>query len=373
MKIALVRKNYTPYGGAENYLRLVAGKLAGLGHEIDIFSSTDRPDPDFKIRRVKTLRKPSFLSNIMFAVKSREALQHAAPDVILSFERTLYQDIYRAGDGCHKEWLKRRGIIESSLKQVSFNINPHHRLLLYLERRCFESSRCIIANSKMVKNDIVRNYSISPDKIVVIYNGVDTERFKPAGDEQKNLLRSEYRIKEDNVVLFVGADFKRKGIAALLKAFSMLDLKETRLIIAGKAAKPEYIAMAEKLGISKKVTFWGPEKEVTKLYALSDLFVLPTIYDPFSNATLEAMASGLPVITTQYNGVSEIIEDGVQGFIVDPMDAELLSKRIESALADAQEMGRRARTLAEDYPIENAVDEIVGLVSGKGAILHEKT
>lgn len=363
MKIALVRKNYTPYGGAENYLRLVAGRLAALGNEIEIYSAEGRPDPDFRIRRVQTLRKPSFISNILFAVNSRKALQDAAPDVILSFERTMHQDIYRAGDGCHREWLKKRGIIESSLKQESFKLNPHHLLLLYLERRCLEISRCIIANSKMVKNDIVRNYSISPDKISVIYNGVDIERFRPAGDERKKALKAGYRIQEENVVLFVGADFKRKGVDALLQAFSMLDLKETRLIIAGKAGKPEYTAMAEKLGISKNVTFWGPEKEVDKLYALSDLFVLPTIYDPFSNATIEAMASGLPVITTHYNGVSEIIEDGVQGYIVDPLDVELLSARIGAALADSEEMGRKARARAEECPVENAVSEIVSLIS----------
>jgi len=370
MRIALVRKNYTPYGGAENYLRLVAGKLVEHGHEIDIFSATDRSDANLRIRRIKVCRKPSFLSNILFAARSKKTLQKASPDFILSFERTLYQNIYRAGDGCHKEWLNKRGIIEPFIKRISFKMNPHHLILLYLEKRCFQNSRCIIANSQMVKNDIVRNYSISPDKITVIYNGVDTDRFKLAGDEKKKTLRDSYQITEDNIILFIGADFKRKGVSSLLKAFSLMDLKNTRLIIAGRPTKNVYVSMAKKLGIDKKVTFWGTEKEVENLYAISDVFVLPTIYDPFSNATLEAMASGLPVITTQHNGVSEIIEEGIQGFIVDPLDVKLLEERITSALAHGGEMGKRARAKAEEFPIENAVKEIVNLISGKDCQFH---
>ena len=121
--------------------------------------------------------------------------------------------------------------------------------------------------------------------------------------------------------------------------------------------------MEEKLGIDKRVSFWGPEKEIKKLYGMADVFVLPTIYDPFSNATLEAMATGIPVITTEHNGASEIIEDGVQGFIVDPLDVTLLAKRIDAALAGSKEMGRNARARAQDYPVEDAVNEITDLVS----------
>ena len=140
-------------------------------------------------------------------------------------------------------------------------------------------------------------------------------------------------IREDNIILFVGADFRRKGVTSLLKAFSLMDIKNTRLIIAGRPAGTEYFSMTKKLGIDSKVIFWGPEKDVKNLYVMSDVFVLPTIYDPFSNATLEAMSSGLPVITTPYNGVSEIIDDGVQGFIVDPLDLKLLAEKITSCFS----------------------------------------
>jgi UDP-glucose:(heptosyl)LPS alpha-1,3-glucosyltransferase len=364
MKIALVRKNYTPYGGAENYLRLIAGRLSDQGHEIEIFSASDGFDDRFRLRKVSACKKPSFMSNLSFAAKSKEALQKVSPDFIISFERTYYQDIFRAGDGCHKEWLRKRAVIEPVIKQLSFKVNPHHLLLLEMERRCFNSSRAIIANSKMVKNDIIRNYSISPDKIHVIYKGVDTEVFQPVKNDVKKALRASCQFREENILLFIGADFKRKGVMPLLKAFALLESKSVRLIVAGRRASSEYVTMTEKLGIDKRVTFWGPEKEIKKLYGMADVFVLPTIYDPFSNATIEAMATGLPVITTQHNGASEIIEDGVQGYIVGPLDVALLAHRIDAALADSEEMGRNARVRAEDYPVENAVNAIAGLVSG---------
>ncbi len=362
MKIALVRKNYTPYGGAENYLRLVAGELAGQGHEIEIFTAAAQPDDTFTVHAIRTPRKPSFLSNSLFAAQVMKALQKASPDSIVSFERTYYQDIYRAGDGCHKEWLKKRTIIEPLLRKLSFSINPHHRVLLSLEQKCFQASRSILANSEMVKNDIVRNYAVPPEKISVIYNGVDTNRFKPVEKEKKDLLKHTYQIEEERVVLFVGADFLRKGLQFLFRAFAQLDPGNMRLIVAGRTAKARHIKMAEELKINNKVTFWGPEKKIEQLYAMADVFVLPTIYDPFSNATLEAMSAGLPVITTPFNGVSETIENGVQGFIVDPQDTDLLAKRILFAAEDSEGMGRRARIAAEGMPIENAVSKITDLI-----------
>jgi len=158
----------------------------------------------------------------------------------------------------------------------------------------------------------------------------------------------------------------------LLRAFALLESKNVRLIIAGRQARTEYVTMTKKLGIDKRVTFWGPEKDIKKLYGMADVFVLPTIYDPFSNATIEAMAAGLPVITTQYNGASEIIEEGEHGFIVDPLDVTLLANRIDAALAGSEEMGRSARVRAEDYPVEKAVNAIVDLVYRKEVLLHEK-
>lgn len=365
MKIALIRKNYTPYGGAENYMRQVAAGLSARGHDIHILSAGDWQDTDLHIHKIRTASSPSLLSNFQFSMNIKRFLDKEDFDSVLSFERTGHGDIYRAGDGCHKEWLKKRMEYEPFYKGISFALNPHHRMLLYLEKKTFENAGIIIANSNMVKDDIIRNYSIPPEKISVIYNGVDLQRFRPADAEKKEGAKSSIGLQGMKVILFVGADLDRKGLPVLLKAFSAMKEKGVRLVAAGKKPKSRHISMAKKLGIEKDVIFRGPEKDVTKLYAAADIFVLPTIYDPFSNATLEAMASGLPVITTSGNGVSELIDNGVEGYVVDsPADPDILAKKISAALSGNKDMGKNARSKSEGFPIQRAVDEIVALISG---------
>ncbi|MBI5195235.1 MAG: glycosyltransferase family 4 protein [Nitrospirae bacterium] len=378
MKIALVRKNYTPYGGAENYLRLVFKGLQAQGNEVQIFSANEWGADISNVHKIRTVKKPSFLSNLFFAFNIQSAFKKEFFDCILSFERIPFQDIphvrktppvmlsngvYRAGDGCHKEWLERRRAVEPFYKGLSFSINPHHLVMLYLEKKCFENSGVIIANSMMVKNDIIRHYRILEDKICVIYNGVDRNRFRPVTAEQKNIARDSLGIKEHSIILFAGADLKRKGLKTLLKAFSLLKMKDKRLIVAGKRPSLKYIELAERLKINKSVTFWGAETSLEHLYTVSDVFVLPTIYDPFSNASLEAMASGLPVVTTVYNGVSELISDGAEGFAIkDPFDEKVFADKISLALAQSVEMGEKARAKAEGYSIDRAIGEIIRLI-----------
>jgi len=375
LKIALIRKNYSPYGGAENYLRLVAQGLKAKGHDVHIFSAGNWPEKSGYVHRVRTIKKPSFLSNMLFALNVRNALKMEYFDCVFSFERISFRPIrdrvsnrvYRAGDGCHREWLDKRKTIESFLKKLSFTLNPHHLTLLYLEKQCLLNSEAIIANSMMVKKDIIRHYSIPDEKIKVIYNGVDFQRFQPVEKEKKSALKKFFGIKEDKVILFVGTDFKRKGLSTLLKAVSFLDTKDKKIVVAGKKESSQYLSVARQLGIDKNIIFWGAEQEIEKLYSIADVFVLPTIYDPFSNATFEAMASGLPVVTTSYNGASELIENGVQGFIIDnPLDTDTFAEKISIALLQAEDMGRKARIKAEDYSIEKAVDNIIKVISGHG-------
>jgi len=367
LKIALVRKAYNPFGGAENYLRLVAQGLRTKGHEVHIFTRNKWSQDTFTIHEVKSIGKPSFVSNIHFAIKSRKTLKKEHFDCILSFERTIYQDIYRAGDGCHREWLNKRSVIESPLKKLSFLLNPLHLILLYLERECFHRSKVIIANSTMVKNDIIRHYSIPENKIHVIYNGVDIQRFHPLSKDKKIALRDSLGLRDDRIILFVGADFERKGLPALLRAFSILNQDDVKLMVAGRTRRKKYLSLIKKLGIKEKVIIYDAQPEIERFYAVADIFVLPTIYDPFSNATLEAMASGLPVITTSSNGASELIEGGIHGFIIDnPLDIRALAEKISIALLTSEEMGKRARIRAEGFSIEKAIDELIKVISEYG-------
>ncbi|MDI6865133.1 glycosyltransferase family 4 protein, partial [Thermodesulfovibrio yellowstonii] len=158
----------------------------------------------------------------------------------------------------------------------------------------------------------------------------------------------------------VGSGFKRKGVDTLLKALTILKDQEIFLIVIGKGDIKQYLKMCKNLDIEKKVLFLGIRKDIENFYALADLFILPTIYDPFSNATLEAMATGLPVITTKNNGASELIEEGKEGFsLEDPFNHLELADKINLALKDIERMGDFARKKAEQFPIERATEEFM--------------
>jgi UDP-glucose:(heptosyl)LPS alpha-1,3-glucosyltransferase len=370
LKLAFIKKRFLLYGGAERYLDILLQYLKQSGHEIHIFTNRWTQSEDIIIHKVDVFPIGSFLSTITFNQNVKRAIQNAdGLDCIISFERTICQDIYRAGEGCHVEWLKLRKLVEPGWKRVTYRVNPLHTALLSLEKKLFSLTKLIIANSQMVKQQIVMNYGLSEQKICVIYNGVDLQRFSP---QNRNKWRPEVRrdlsISENGkVILIVGSGFERKGLLTLFKALTKLKSdspsEDIHLLVIGKGNIDKFKSIANKFGVQKNVIFLGTQKAVEKFYAAADVFVLPTIYDPFSNATLEAMASGLPTITTVNNGASEIIEEGTEGFILhDLFDYNGLALRIENALSSSVKMGENARHKAESYSIKKVAEEFMRVI-----------
>ena len=341
MKIAVVRKYFTPYGGGEQYLFRLVQKLAEKGHEIHIFANrwpTNYTSNNNIIwHPVAAVKMASFLEALSFDFFSSKQLRKERFDVIHSFERTLYQDIYRAGDGCHRQWLIERKKIDSWAKRVFHPLNPLHRTLLFLEKRLFQSPhlRLIIANSQRGKEEIIRHYGVPVSKIRVIYNGVDLNRFNPENRTRyRQQMRAEFGLKEnDAVLLFLGSGFKRKGLPFILKGLPFLGQKDVKLLVVGRDNPTPYKKMARELKIAEQVFFAGPRQDVEKVYAASDIFVLPSVYEPFSNACAEALASGLPVITTRMNGVAELISPGENGYIIEnPTEISEMVDTLKKAL-----------------------------------------
>ncbi|MCC6347211.1 MAG: glycosyltransferase family 4 protein, partial [Nitrospirales bacterium] len=310
-RLFFIKKRFSPHGGAENYLRTLMDRLKGE-FEINVLSHAWVPTEGIRFHRVPVVNAGSYLSTATFNRNACALLRELRASCTVSFERTTCQDIYRAGEGCHAEWLAIRGRTEPFYKKISFSLNPLHRLLLSLEQKLFATTGRIVANSGMVKGQIIRHYGVREEKITVLHNGVDLERFTPGNRERwRGEVRERLGLREgEKTVLFVGSGFRRKGLGTLLEAFALLQEPHRRLLVAGKGETEAYRELAKERGISGRVVFLGPYREIEGLYAASDLFVLPTLYDPFSNATLEAMASGLPVITSRNNGAAEIIGEG---------------------------------------------------------------
>ncbi len=369
MKIAIVRKKYIFHGGSESFSDFMIRKLSELGHEIHIFTIkwelSERLNNVF-VHRVPAFTINSFFRDLTFIISSFFLLKHQRKniDIIQSHDKTLYQDIYRAGDGCHIEWLQQRWKRTGFAGKLAILLNPYHWLVLKLERKIFHEHRYkkIIAISKLVKKDILTHYHIPESDIEVIYNGVDLKRFHPSN---KELYREEIRRKHgiqdsEFVILFVGSGFKRKGLRFLLNAVNLIQQRVT-VLIAGKGSEKRYNFKEKK----QNIIFCGPQRDIHKYYAASDIFVFPTIYEPFGNVHLEALASGLPVITTNQSGAAEIIENGVHGFIIPaPEDYAAIAERIKFLLENPDHrktISYNARKRAEEFSIDRFIKNILNL------------
>ena len=368
MKIAIIRKKYTYHGGAEGFSGRFIDLLAAGGHEIHIYAirwQADETHPNIHFHKVPAVSGGSFLRDLTFAVSSYVLLrkQRKYFDIIQSHDKTLYQDIYRAGDGCHIEWLQQRWIRTGLAGKISILCNPYHWLILLIERAILRGNRfsLIIAISNMVKYNIVQHYGVSPEKIEVIYNGVDLDRFNPDNREK---YRREIRVRfgmteKDFVILFVGSGFERKGVKYLLRAVESIPEPVTVMIVGRGAVKGETMPKRQ------KIIFCGPQKDIERYYAAADIFVFPTMYEPFGNVHLEALASGLPVITTKYSGAAEIIADGEQGFVIDrPEDIASLSEKVNYFLQHRDRlasMSRKARKLAEEFSNDKHIGKVLEL------------
>jgi UDP-glucose:(heptosyl)LPS alpha-1,3-glucosyltransferase len=368
VRIAIIRKKYTYFGGAETFSQGFVEELTRRGHEVCIFAAKwrqeDAPE-NLTFKKIPVIALNSFFRELTFALFSYFILKRESNsfDIIQSHDKTLYQDIYRAGDGCHVEWLTQRTKRVGALKKFFIALNPYHRLILAIERAVFKGRRFkrVLAISNMVKNNIIDNYGVDGRLIDVIYNGVDTEKFTP---ENRALHRTDVRREhaigtEEFVVLFVGSDFERKGVRYLLAAAAKV-LKPLVILVVGRGRGEKYARLAG----SQRVIFTGPRRDVHRYYAAADAFVFPTLYEPFGNVALEALASGLPVITTAQSGASEIIQNGVNGFVVAaPEDLDAIRRGVEALMEPRARaaMSENAWRTALNFTFEKHMEEITAL------------
>jgi len=225
-----------------------------------------------------------------------------------------------------------------------------------VEKYCMtkRSTRKVIAVSGRVKSEIENEYGVSPSKVVVIHHGVDLEAFNP---ELRNHSRASVRDRlglgrTDFVVLFVGGDYRRKGLMTLLRALrhTSRPIKALAVEVVPDRALSDFVANCR---LSGAVRFVGKSKEIATLYAAADCFVLPTHYDTFSMATLEAMACGLPVIVSRAAGISELLGNGRDALLLeDSQDHLALAEHLERLVSDRnvrEALGAGGRKTAEHH------------------------
>ena len=356
LNVALVRAKYNPYGGAERFVESAVNALAAQGVSLTILTRQWQGDINANANHV--ILNPRYLSRTgrdrSFALAVNAHTRAAKYDLVQSHERIVGCDVFRAGDGVHAEWLAQRARVQDGIGRLSVRFNPHHRYLLQTEREMFLSPRlrAVICNSAMVKQDILRHVDMDASKLRVILTGVDSGKFSPSLQaEFRETTRKKYCIPlSAPVALFVGSGFERKGLAGFLLALAeaaahgALRRESIRGIVVGHDKHLlKFRMLADQLGVTDRIVFTDGVSDVRPFYAAADLFVLPTLYDPMPNACLEAMACGLPIITSTASGAAELIKDGVEGFVTDALDTPKITNSIIAALQDSQ-MGARARS-----------------------------
>jgi UDP-glucose:(heptosyl)LPS alpha-1,3-glucosyltransferase len=367
VKIAIIRQRYNPHGGAERFVsRALTALTRQQAASLHLIARSWEPIQDVQFHRCNPFYLGRLTRDAGFAYCACNTAQALGADLIQSHERLSCCDIYRAGDGVHREWIAQKTRRLPWFKRWAMRLNPYHLYVQYAERRMFESRRlrAVICNSRMVKNEILSHFRIDGHKIHVIYNGVDTAAYHPDLKQQQLTLRERWTIPGDApVFLFVGSGYERKGLQQTIEAFADLPEHSYLVVVGYDKHEKRYRAAAEQRGLGKRVLFFGPQQDVKPFYALADAFVLPSLYDPFPNAVLEAMACGLPVITSTKAGTAELLSEAESGYVCDADDTGKIAAamRLLCDRTHAATMGKNARQIAERYDWPVIGDELVNL------------
>jgi UDP-glucose:(heptosyl)LPS alpha-1,3-glucosyltransferase len=374
LRIALVRQRYNAYGGAERIVARALPALERAGAEVTLIA---RGASGWGARRVLKVDPPyagRLWRDWSFARGARAAWRREAFDVVQSHERIPGCDLYRAGDGVHRRWLELRRATAGLVERLGMALNLYHRYVCRAEKRMFEHPqlRAVVCNSRMVKEEIQRAFRVAPEKLHVIYNGVDLEHFHPRHREAlRGAARAELGCRpRDTLFVLVGSGFARKGLGAAIDALAATGNESLWLLVAGKdREEAKFQARARLRGVASRVRFLGAKDDVRPVYAAADCLVLPSRYDPFPNTSLEAFAMGLPAIVSSRCGTAEIIEPGANGWICEPDDAAGLARLMLEADAAlrTERNGPVARATAERFGIDAMATRLTDLYASLAA------
>jgi UDP-glucose:(heptosyl)LPS alpha-1,3-glucosyltransferase len=368
--IALIKKEFHSAGGLEKVSQRILNAFLKKGIDVAVYtaSNVSLPCPTFSY-------KPKGLLKVQKLKDFNQWLSRSTSDyrTIFSMDRCSKQTHHRAGNGVHAAYLDLRAQIEGPVKRLSFTLNPLHRLQLQLEKQTFESpeTRCIIVNSGMVQQQILKYYKTDPSKIHVVHNGVEWKELE-ADFNDSMAHRKKYAVElgldpSAFQFLFVGHNFKRKGLDTLLEALSLLHNKNFHLSVVGHDKNIDtYKMLTSRLGLESQVTFFGPDPCIRPYYLASDSLVIPSLYDPFANVTVEALALGLFVVSSKMNGGHEVLQSHSGVIIENSHSPEELAAALETALDNPKEplLAAQIRSTVSHLDYSKQLEKICDLCIG---------
>lgn len=377
VNVCFITPEYAPImGGIGSYVYYLANMLAGRENFVYIVTKSHQEERledtlggKIRIFKLKTFKTPLLELIFFYRLSSRKLMEisrkfsidiaHVNLPLVPSFAvpknlgEALVATVHSTWKG-ENEALKHESFLRLNTNEKI--VRSFNHVLRFFEYRLLKRSDEIIAVSKYTKKELLKNYNLNANKINVIYNGVDVNKFKPAKD--KNKIKRELGLNNDKIILCVGRLYSRKGLPTLLRAAPLIlrRFRNVKFVISGKGFRNEedrFKAFANHLKVGKNISFIGyfPDERLPKLYQAADIFVLPSTYENMPFALLEAMATALPVVTTNVGGIPEVINDGKNGLLFNPLDFCGLADKVLYLLenpAFASEIGFSGRRTVEE-------------------------
>lgn len=340
-KIAVVIPKYGLVGGAEQFTALLTDQLCNrTDHTFQVFANRWQSNSDaIRFQKIPIVSFPKFLTTISFAWFVQKKLQRETFDLVHSHERIFRADLFTLHGIPHRYWIHH-------IRQKHMSL--YDRATAWVEEKlvCDGQCRKFIAVSELTKQIFLQEYRIDPDRVVVIHPGVHLPDHSPnLKNRVRGTIRRELGIRdEDIVIVFASMNFEIKGLDSILHSLARLK-SGFKLIVAGKGNTGKYQKIAGEAGIAGNVIFTGvvSKERLTDLYLAGDLYMMLSKFDTFGMVVLEAMAAGLPVIVSHNVGAKDLIEEGINGFVItDPADANHVASKIQSLADEKNRRGMSA-------------------------------
>jgi len=378
VKVALITEWLDAWrGGAETSTLQFMHHLMDEGVDLHVFTrSRPSPTPGLKVHTMNGAAMSRTRQSVTFSHRVERAVRSESFDIVHAISPCTFADLYQPRGGTVAETIRRNVAIRKTpltkaWKRCMVRLNLKQRYMLALERRIFSNPTGpdIISISDYVSKQLEEHYGLSRNRIHKVYNGVDPDT--ATLDERKRnreMVRREYGIEPaDCLAILTAHNFRLKGVARWLDVLASLTREGVagiKSLIIGKGESAHWHRLAAKLGVESVVTFTGPSQRMSAFRHAADIAVHPTYYDPCSRVVLEALVAGLPVITTRWDGASEMIEEGVNGYVVDdPGDIQVMANRVKQLLDPAlrRKMGADALKVVEKVSMARHAHEVLAL------------
>jgi glycosyltransferase involved in cell wall biosynthesis len=356
MNIAILVSGFPPkwLGGTEIATYNIAKYLTKIGHEVHVITLLDEGLPkkeikeEFYIHRIKLHSKVPFISIIVYMKDVFACIKEIQPDVVHCQNLAVGWMAFII-----KIFLKYPYVIYGRGSDIYTNYRFKNTIL----KLVIKNANAVVVLTKDMKKEVSKIHS---REIFVIPNGISINNY---GENQSDDI---YHSNNEKIILYVGTLRSIKGINYLIEAMKIISQNclNTKLLLVGDGEERKSLEnLVDELDLNQHITFVGrvSNEDVPKYMAASDVFVLPSLSEGFPNVILEAMASGLPIVTTKIRGLPEIVKDGINGFLVEPENPGEIAENVIYLLKNteiAHTISENNKKDVEQYAWENVVKEI---------------